>query len=255
MQVKTVLEDVQRSNYSDITAPGIKYNLDPYIGCEHACKYCYVFREQFLKDPDHGSDLWGDFVDPKINAAEVLAKDIKNLKRGVVLLSALTDPYQPLEYNYRITRSCLEVLLKHQFNVVILTKSSLVMRDLDLFTRFNKVDVGISITTDDDNIRQLIEPNSASIEDRIATLHNIHRRKVRTYAHIGPILPMNPDTLIENIYEHIDYAIIDKMNYISPELKEFYQHNGFGYALDEDYFKSKEAELHRIFERRNIQVW
>jgi DNA repair photolyase len=192
-----------------------------------------VFRSQFVDDPDHGTDLWGDFVDPKVNAAEVLAQEIKGKKRGVVLLSSLTDPYQPSEYNYRITRSCLEVLLKHQYRVVILTKSDLVNRDLDIISKFKNADVGLTITTDDDSVRQIIEPTSPSIEDRITTLKAFHSRKVRTYVHIGPILPMSPSDLIDQIGNHIDYAI----------------------TLGEDYFKAKESELKRLLERANIRVW
>lgn len=229
--------------------------MDPYLGCAHGCKYCYVFRKQFLNDPKHGTDLWGDFVDPKVNAVETLRNDMRELKPGVVLLSALTDPYQPLEYKYRITRSILEELLKRQYKIVILTKSSLVTRDLDIISNFKAADVGLTITTDEDDIRQLIEPNSASIEDRISTLKNFHSRKIRTYVHIGPILPMTPADLVEKIKDHIDYAIIDRMNYIPPELEELYQRNGFGYALGDDYFKSKEGELRKYLERASIRIW
>lgn len=242
---------------SEVTGPGIDYALDPYVGCQHACKYCYSFRKQFLDKPEssHAQDLWGDFVDPKVNIAEVLATEINNIKRGGVLLSALTDPYQPLEHKYRITRSCLQALLKRQYRVIILTKSDLVTRDLDLLTQFRNADVGLTITTDDDNIRQIIEPYSSSIEDRINTLRTFHSRKVTTYVHIGPILPMNPEELVNKIGDHIDYAIIDKMNYITPELEELYQRNGFGYALDDEYFKAKESELRKRFERNNVKIW
>ena len=62
--MNTLLNSVAKSEYSDITGPGIDYTIDPYLGCEHACKYCYVFRRQFVDDPTHTNDLWGDFVDP-----------------------------------------------------------------------------------------------------------------------------------------------------------------------------------------------
>jgi len=253
--VDSILKKVTSSEYSDITGPGIDYTLDPYIGCQHGCKYCYVFRKQFLDDPTYGNLLWGEFVDPIVNAPQILAKEVKNAKRGVVLLSSLTDPYQPLEYKLRITRSCLEILLKHQFKVIILTKSSLVMRDLDIISKFNRIDVGFTITTDDDSIREIIEPNSGSIEERISTLKNIHSRKIRTYVHIGPILPMTPDELVNEIADHIDYALIDRMNYITQDLEELYQRNGFDYALDDDYFKSKHGELKRLLERKNVRIW
>ncbi len=250
-----MLENVVKSNYSDITGPGIDYAINPYLGCAHGCKYCYVFRKQFADDQIHQNDLWGEFVDPKVNAVDILKTELKHLKPGVILLSSLTDPYQPIEYNYRITRSCLEELLKYQFKLVILTKSNLVTRDLDIISKFKSADVGLTITTDDDDIRKLLEPNSASIEDRISTLQMFHSRKIRTYVHIGPILPINPIEFVDLIQNHVDYAIIDKMSYISPELEELYQRNGFDYALGEDYFKSKESELKKYLERANIRIW
>ncbi len=214
-----------------------------------------MFRKQFVDNPSHAQDLWGDFVDPKINAVEALRNDLRMIRSGVVLISSITDPYQPLEYEYRITRSCLEELLKRQFKIIILTKSSLIARDMDILSKFNSADIGMTITTDDDDIRKLIEPNSASIEERISSLKTFHSRKFRTYAHIGPILPMNPIDLVEELKDHIDYAIIDKMNYITSDLEELYQRNGFGYALGEDYFKAKEGELKKYLERSNIRIW
>jgi DNA repair photolyase len=214
-----------------------------------------VFRKQFVDHPVHAQDLWGDFVDPKVNAVEALRNDFKGLKPGVVLLSSITDPYQPLEYKYRITRSCLEELLKRQFKIIILTKSSLIARDMDILSKFKSADIGMTITTEDDDIRQLIEPNSSSIDERISTLKSFHSRKIRTYAHIGPILPMNPIELVDKIQDHVDYAIIDKMNYITSELEELYHRNGFGYALGDDYFKAKEGELKKYLERANIRIW
>jgi DNA repair photolyase len=216
-----------------------------------------VFRKQFLskEDATHSDDFWGNFVDPKVNVSEILKVDLKRNKRGGVLLSAYTDPYQPLEYKYRLTRACLEVLLQFHWKVIILTKSNLITRDVDLLSKFKSADVGLTVTTDDDSVREIIEPIAPSIEDRVNTLSHLHSRKIKTYVHIGPILPMDPKELVDMIVDHIDYAIIDKMSYISPELEELYQRNGFDYALGEDYFKSKEGELRRLLERKNIRIW
>ena len=257
IQVKSILNKPVLSESSVLTGPGVDYTLDPYVGCQHACKYCYVFRKQFIEkgDESHANDFWGEFVDPKINAATILENELKGAKRGSVFLSPLTDPYQPLEHKYRITRECLQKLQRYNFKPIILTKSDLVNRDLDILSKMHNAEVGISITTDDDSVREIIEPHSSSIEERIYTLKNFHSRKIKTYVHIGPILPMNTADLIDQVADHVDYAIIEKMTYISSDLEELYQRNGFDYALEEEYFKSKEAELRRILERKNIRIW
>ena len=257
LKVNSVLTKPNISKTSELTGPGVDYTLDPYIGCEHACKYCYVFRKQFLdkEESEHSQDFWGEFVDPKINTIEILTKELQNNKRGSVLLSDLTDPYQPLEHKYRLTRQCLELLQKFNYKPIILTKSNLVTRDLDILSKFKNAEVGLTITTDDDSVRQIIEPHSSSIEERVNTLRTFHSRKIRTYVHIGPILPMNIREVLDLISDYIDYAIIDKMTNITPDLEELYQRNGFDYALGEDYFKAKEAELRRLLERKNIRIW
>ena len=110
---------------------------------------------------------WGSFVDVKINAPAILQREMKKAPRGNIMISSVTDPYQPVEDQYKLIRQCLEVLLAYQFPVSILTKSSLVLRDLDLIKRFKEMEVGITITTDDDKIREIFEPNAPSIETRI----------------------------------------------------------------------------------------
>jgi DNA repair photolyase len=113
---------------------------------------------------------WGKFLDIKENAASVLEKELKKAKKGLVLLSSVTDPYQPIEKKYELTREILKTLLKYQFPVSILTKSSLVLRDVDLFKKFHNIEVGITITTTIDSISKIFEPYSSRASERISTL-------------------------------------------------------------------------------------
>jgi DNA repair photolyase len=139
------------------------------------------------------AEPWGRFVDIKINASDTLRKQVKRVPRGKIMISSVTDPYQPVEKRFLITRQCLEVLLEHQFPLDILTKSPLVLRDIDILKKFTSLEVGITITTDDEGIRKIFEPNAPPISARLNALKRLHNEGIKTYAFIGPVLPMNPE--------------------------------------------------------------
>jgi len=139
---------------------GYDYCINPYVGCAHGCRYCYA---SFMKRVTSHLEPWGEFVDVKVNAPEVLRRQLRRARKGSILIGTVTDPYQPAEKHYRITRGCLEALLEYQFSVNILTRSSLLARDIDLFKRFYDISVGLSITTDREDIRRIFEPTSHSI--------------------------------------------------------------------------------------------
>jgi len=164
-------------------------------------------------------EKWGSFVDVKINAPEVLQRQLKGAAKGNVIISSVTDPYQPVEARYTLTRQCLEVLLEYQFPVDILTKSPLVLRDMDVIKEFKDMEVGITITTDDDKIRTIFEPKAPPIDARINTLKTLYQNGIKTYAFIGPLLPMNPEALSGTIRPYVHSVLIDKMNYLSKTIK------------------------------------
>ncbi len=211
--------------------PGIDYCINPYVGCYHACRYCYA---TFMKRFTGHTEAWGSFADVKINAPEVLQRELKRKEKGRVILSSVTDAYQPVEAKYRITRQCLEILLQHQFDVDILTKSPLVLRDMDIIKRFRNIDVGITITTDDEKIRKIFEPNAPSINARINALKRLHDNGINTYVFIGPVLPMNPDALVEKIAPYVDSVLIDRMNY-TPKTIDIYRRMNLTKWLDRDF--------------------
>src|SRR3972149_7495290 len=199
--------------------PGIDYCINPYVGCAHGCKYCYAM---FMKRFTAHTEAWGSFVDVRINAPEVLLKQIKREdKSGNIIISSVTDPYQPVEGKYRLTRQCLEVLLPYPFSISILTKSPLVLRDIDLFKKFSDIEVGVTITTDDEKIRKIFEPHAPPIGARINAIKTLHDSGIKTYAFIGPVLPMNPDALTEKLRPHIDSVLIDRMNYTSKTMQTY----------------------------------
>ncbi|MDX1534872.1 MAG: hypothetical protein R3291_04560, partial [Thermoplasmata archaeon] len=125
--------------------PWLDYSFNPYVGCYHGCVFCYTPR---LLQVDRGE--WGRSVIVKRNAAAALARDVRKLPRGLVAISTATDPYQYVEGKYRITRHSLEVLLRADWPVAMLTRSPLIARDADLFVRFREIEVGMSVPTLDD---------------------------------------------------------------------------------------------------------
>ena len=136
---------------------GFGFALSPYRGCSHGCRYCYV-RE--YPNALHRPEDWGGWVAPKLNAPELLWSQRHKLHDARVFMASATDPYQPLERHYRLSRRCLEVLLLcPTTEVIVHTRSPLVLQDLDLLRAFgDRLSVGLSIPTDDDTVRQIVEP-------------------------------------------------------------------------------------------------
>ncbi len=230
--------------------PGLDYCINPYVGCGHGCRYCYA---SFMKRFTGHVEPWGEFVDVKINAPDVLRRQLRRARRGLVSLSTVTDAYQPLEKKYRITRRCLEVLLEFQFPVTLLTRSPLCLRDIDLFKRLKTIEVGVSVGTHDEETRRIFEPHSPSISSRIETLRTLRREKIATYAFIGPMLPLDPAKLVRRLEGLVDEVLIDRMNYPN-KVKSLYRKFGLDRYLEEDYFRIFGGELRERFERLGISV-
>jgi DNA repair photolyase len=226
------------------------YCVNPYTGCQIGCKYCYA--RLFMRRYSGHKEAWGEFVDVKMNAAEVLRKQLKRAKRGVVWVSSVCDPYQPLEEKYKITRRCLKELVERQFPVSIQTKSRLSLRDLDLFQDFEDIEVGLSISTDDERVARQFEPRATSVKDRLKALEKIHASGIKTYAFIGPVLPGNPEKLAQNLEGKADYVYIDRMNYLSS-IKSFYRQLGFEKETTDRFFREYKKRLTSEMNNRKIQ--
>ena len=194
---------------------GVDYAVNPYVGCSHGCVYCYAI---FMKRFTGHKEEWGTFVDARVNAAEVLAKQMRWAKPGNIVFGTVTDAYQPLERKYQITRACLEVLTAYDFPVSILTKSDLVLRDLDILHRLRDVEVGFTIATLDEEVRRLFEPHSSPITARLAALSQLAEEGIRTWAFCGPLLPFLSDSeeQIDALFGElaragVSYIIVDSM--------------------------------------------
>ena len=191
-------------------------------------------------------------MDAKVNAPELLKKQLTRTKKGAVWISSVCDPYQPLEAKYRLTQQCLMELIEHQFPVFIQTKSKLVLRDLDLFKKFQDIEVGFTIATDDETVVRRFEPRASSVKDRLAVLRKIHEAKVKTFVFIGPILPGNPERLIQELHGIADRILIDRMNYIHS-IGGLYRQLGFEDKMTDDFFNKTKERLTAALQKREMR--
>jgi DNA repair photolyase len=232
------------------------YYIHPYVGCMIACPFCYVIdRADFSRRLEGLPRLpWGHYLDVKVNAAEVLRRETQSVKDGIVRMSPiLTDPYQSIERNYRITRQCLEVLLETEIAPVVLTRAPRILDDLELLKRFRRALVGFSIPTDDDAYRRIFEPNADPIEERFAALRALHGAGVKTFAVIQPVLPMNVDRLVENVAPFVRAVRLDKL-YVGERVQHIYDEHGLADFSTDAYAVDAIDRLARAFHSRGVAV-
>ena len=222
------------------------YVINPYTGCQHNCSYCYA---RFMKRFTGHKEAWGKFVDVKINAPGLLRREITKKKPGKVWISGVCDPYQPLEAKYKLTRQCLEILAQNNWPAVVQTKSPLVLRDIDILRKGRDFEVGLSVTTADDTIRKLFEPDAPSIKDRVKALDELHKAGIRTYVMIAPILP-GAESLAEILAGKVDYAIVDQMNYNYANW--VYKKYGLEDKMADDFFDRTQRRLCSAFAKFGI---
>jgi DNA repair photolyase len=224
------------------------YTINPYVGCSHSCRYCYAV---FMRKYTGHKEKWGEFVDIKVNAPELLAREVKKKPIGRVWVSGVCDPYQAAEKRHRLTVRCLEILLEHQWPVTIQTKSSLVLRDIEVLEKLKDLEVGFSITTADEKIRKIFEPGASPIKERIRALDVLHSRGIKTFVMIAPILP-GSEGLIEELPGKVDNILIDRLNY--SYANRIYMKYKMEWAKEAPFFIQKAEELKEGFIRQGIPV-
>jgi len=169
-----------------------KFTLNPYGGCAFGCEYCYA---RFFAPSSKQRETWGRWVVVKTNARELIARACRSgvLKSGdAVYTSSVTDPYQPVERRLGLTRAILGAILDSgvQPRLTIQTRSPLVTRDIDLFERFEKLRVNVTITTDSEEVRRRYEPRCPPISARIEAAVALSAAGVRIGVSISPMLPL-----------------------------------------------------------------
>lgn len=235
---------------------GNQYYINAYVGCMIGCQFCYVIdRADFSRSLEGLPRLpWGHYLDVKVNAAEVLRRETQSVKHGVVRMSPiLTDPYQSAERHYRITRQCLEVLVETELVPIVLTRAPRILDDIDLLKRFRRAVVGFSIPTDVDAYRQIFEPSADPIEERLEALRALHAAGIKTFAVIQPVLPMNPEILVEKVAPFVGAVRLDKM-YVGDRVKHLYQEHGLMECATDEFAEATIQRLARGFRSRGVLV-
>ncbi|KYH33328.1 SPL family radical SAM protein [Neomoorella mulderi] len=179
-------ETACRSALNRSRIPGMDYCLNPYTGCSHGCIYCYA---SCMARFSGCQEKWGFFVQVKTNFVEVLAAQLRRPKKGKVMLASVTDAYQAIERKYGLTRRCLELLTRSGLEVSILTKSDLVIRDVELLRAMPAAEVGFTITTLDDKLAGVLEPGAPSPSRRLAALEKLAGAGIKTWVFVAPVIP------------------------------------------------------------------
>ncbi|MFI5421372.1 MAG: radical SAM protein [Nitrososphaerales archaeon] len=177
-----------------------EYTANLYRGCTHGCVYCYA------PSLIHDERRWGAYVDAKINAPQVIDRELRRAKKQVVVISSASDPYQSVEARYKITRKTLKVLLRHDFPVLLLTRSPLILRDLDLLIQFKWLRVGFSITSVS---TKFYEPGVPSLDKRLEALKKLHDRGITTWVSMAPIIPQLILEDMDALFQKIKNAGVD----------------------------------------------
>ena len=202
--------------------PASDYVINPYIGCPHACKYCYAC---FMKRFTGHTEPWGDFIDVKKCNKKI---DTKKLENKTVFLSSVTDCYNSYEEKYQITRNILSQINDVNCEINISTKSSLILRDIDILKTCKNVKVSVSINTLDEEFKNDMD-RASSIMERLKTLKTLHQNGIYTVLFMSPIFPGITDfkDIIETTQDYVDEYWFENLN-----LRGSYKHEILNYIAD-----------------------
>ena len=231
------LEVHPKSILNKVTSPDIgpAFSLNPYQGCEHGCVYCYARNTHQYWGYSSGLEFEQKILIKK-SAPQLLEAELKkkNWEAIPIMLAGNTDCYQPAEKKFEITRRLLEVLLKYRHPVGLITKNSLILRDLDLLEELNKDDlvhVSISLTTLNEELRQFLEPRTATVANRLKTISILSERGIPVNVMMAPIIPGLTEHEILPLAKKVAEAGARKISYTMVRL------NGDVAAIFEDWLR------------------
>lgn len=243
---------------------GADFVINPYLGCGHGCKYCYArFMKRFSGHPEP----WGEFVDVKINAPELVAQyyNTEQLKNKSVIIGSVCDPYQPIEKKYKLTRKILQKLIPLKPQLDILTKSDLILREFDLLKKFKNLRVAISLSMIDDKKRGLLETDTPKAKERFTALKKLNQEGIKTTLFISPILPELTEwkEMVKKTKNYVSKYWFENLNFypsirdniysflrkIDPKLVQKYKDIYFG---KDDYWDKVENEIKDFCQKQGV---
>lgn len=223
--------------------PASDYVINPYIGCPHACKYCYAC---FMKRFTNHKEEWGSFIDIKQCDKPI---DLKKIKGKTVFLSSVTDCYNLYEEKYRMTRKILEQLQSAECDLSISTKSKLILRDMDLLKQFPSLKVSVSMNTLNEEFRGAMDQGS-TIKERMQTMKQLHQEGIYTILFMSTIFPGITEwkEIIETMKDDVDEFWFENLN-----LRGSYKKTILDY-IDKEY-PSLKALYHQIYKKKQMVYW
>ena len=203
-----IVKEINTKDYvTKSNLPYCDYVINPYGGCTHACKYCYA---SFMKRFTGHTEEWGTFLDIKCCEKPLSAK---KLTGKTVFMSSVTDPYNAFEKKYKITQKLLEQLKEIDCKIKISTKSSLILRDLNLLLQQKHMTVAVSLNTLDESFRGAMD-RGASVQERLKAMRTLHESGIYTVLFMSPIFPGITDyqALIEETKDFVDEYWFENLN-------------------------------------------
>jgi len=247
--IKTEAKEI----FTKTKLPGADWVINQYVGCGHGCNYCYARFMSRWKG--HGE--WGSWIEAKINAPDLVKG---KYVAGKVFMSSVSDAYQSIEKDLELTRKILESIDKN-IQLSILTKSDLVLRDIELLKKFKDVEVGFTINSFSGEEKGLFEPDSPDNSRRIQAMKILKQSGIKTYAFVAPIIPSvtNLEKVIDQTKPYADYYWFEIMNLrgagteCASLIKEKYPEN-YEILRDKDLLKNYLNEIEKLTKREDLKI-
>lgn len=235
------------------------YTLSPYVGCLIGCRFCYAQGRVLVARTLEGlPDVpWGSYVDVRVNAPEVLARELEELPPGPLKFCPIvSDPYQAVERRYGITRRCLEVIrdARAPRPVMVLTRSQLILRDAELLGSIPDAWGGVSIATVDDDVRRHFEPRGATVAERFAILRALRAAGVTTFAVVQPLLPGSITDLADALADAVTSVSIEVLHGVEGAEDDFAA-PAYRESKEAAWQMSRALELEAALQARGIAAW
>lgn len=238
------------------------YTINPYVGCVIGCSFCYAQSPLAAMRAMMGlADVrWGSYVEVRANLPEILAAELETLEPlPIKFCPIVADAYQAVERGEEVTRRCLEVISKastpsRNWPAIILTRSALMMRDIDLLASIPGSWAGVSLPTVDDSVRTHFEPRAASVTERLELLAALRKAGVSTLAVVQPMMAGSVEALADALEEHADAVVLDVLQEEEGAAENF-DDPRFATTRTEDWQREQALGLMALLRERGVSIW